>query len=92
MNTGIQDSISLGEALAMTFKDSDEGRLDAWANERHRIASDVVTMTDRLTRIATIKPRAAQHLRNVAVLLAGHMPLVRAALARKLAELDTRVN
>jgi 2-polyprenyl-6-methoxyphenol hydroxylase-like FAD-dependent oxidoreductase len=90
MNTGIQDSISLGEALAMTLKDSDEVRLDAWANERHRIASGVVRMTDRLTRMATMKSGVAQHLRNVAVALAGHMPPVRAALARKLAELDAR--
>ena len=88
MNTGIQDGISLGEALAMTLKDGDDDRLEAWATERHRIASDVVRMTDRLTRIATMKSRAGQHLRNVAVTLAGHMPPVRAALASKLAELD----
>lgn len=90
MNTGIQDGISLGEALAMTLKDGDDHRLDAWATERHRIASDVVRMTDRLTRMATMKSRAGQHLRNVAVALAGHMPPVRAALASKLAELDAR--
>lgn len=88
MNTGIQDGVSLGEALAMTLHDSDDARLDAWANDRHRVASDVVRMTDRLTRMATMKSKAGQQLRNVAVALAGHMPPVRAALARKLAELD----
>jgi len=88
MNTGIQDSVSLGEVLAMTLGDGDEARLEAWADERHRIASEVVTMTDRLTRMATLKSRAGQNLRNAAVALAGHIPPVRAALARKLAELD----
>ncbi len=90
MNTGIQDGISLGDALARTLADGDETRLQTWVSERHRIASDVVRMTDRLTRIATIKSRAGQHLRNVAVTLAGQVPSVRAALARTLAELDAR--
>lgn len=67
----------------------DESRLEAWANGRHRIASDVVRMTDRLTRIATMKSRAGQNLRNAAVALVGHIPPVRAALARKLAELKS---
>jgi 2-polyprenyl-6-methoxyphenol hydroxylase-like FAD-dependent oxidoreductase len=88
MNTGIQDGVSLGETLAMTLHDGDDARLDAWANDRHHIANDVVGMTDRLTRMATMKSRTGQHVRNVAVALAGHMPPARAALARKLAELD----
>lgn len=88
MNTGIQDGVSLGEALATTLKDGDEARLDAWAKERHRVASEVVKMTDRLTRVATIKSTFAQHFRNTAVALAGHIPQVRAAVAKKLAELD----
>lgn len=88
MNTGIQDGVSLGEALAATLKDGDETRLNAWAKERHRVASDVVKMTDRLTRVAVMKSGFGQHFRNAAVALAGHLPQVRAALARKLAELD----
>lgn len=88
MNTGIQDGVSLGDALARTLADGAETRLETWAAERHRIASDVVRMTDRLTRIATIKSRTGQHLRNAAVTLAGHVPAVRAALARTLAELE----
>ena len=31
MNTGIQDSISLAETLAITLQDGDEARLDTWA-------------------------------------------------------------
>ncbi|MGN6571578.1 MAG: FAD-dependent oxidoreductase [Pseudolabrys sp.] len=88
MNTGIQDGVSLGAALAAVLKDGDDARLDAWAEARHRVASEVVEMTDRLTRVAVMKSRVGQHLRNAAVSLAGHVPQVRAAVARKLAELD----
>ena len=43
MNTGIQDSVSLAEALTSTLRDGDEAQLDAWAAQRHKVASDVVT-------------------------------------------------
>jgi 2-polyprenyl-6-methoxyphenol hydroxylase-like FAD-dependent oxidoreductase len=56
MNTGIQDSISLAEALTSTLRDGDEARLDAWAAQRHKVATDVVTLTDRMTRLAK-RPR-----------------------------------
>ncbi len=90
MNTGIQDSVSLAETLAATLQDGDDTRLDAWAAKRHRIARDVVAMTDRMTRVATMKSPTAQTLRNIAVAFAGHLPPVRSALARTLAELDAR--
>jgi 2-polyprenyl-6-methoxyphenol hydroxylase-like FAD-dependent oxidoreductase len=90
MNTGIQDSVSLAEALTSTLRDGDEARLDAWAAQRHKVASDVVTLTDRMTRVATMKSPTGQALRNIAVAFAGHLPPVRAAVARTLAELDAR--
>ena len=90
MNTGIQDSISLAEALASTLHDGDETRLDAWAAQRHKVASEVVTLTDRMTRVATMKSPTGQTLRNFAVAFAGRLPPIRAAVARTLAELDAR--
>jgi 2-polyprenyl-6-methoxyphenol hydroxylase-like FAD-dependent oxidoreductase len=90
MNTGIQDSITLAEVLTNTLADGDESRLDAWAAQRHQVASDVVTLTDRMTRIATMKSPTGQALRNLAVAFAGHLSPVRAAVARTLAELDAR--
>jgi 2-polyprenyl-6-methoxyphenol hydroxylase-like FAD-dependent oxidoreductase len=88
MNTGIQDSVSLAEALTKTLNDGDEARLDAWATARHQVAADVVALTDRMTRIATMKSPTGQNFRNMAVAFAGHLPMVRAKLARTLAELD----
>jgi 2-polyprenyl-6-methoxyphenol hydroxylase-like FAD-dependent oxidoreductase len=90
MNTGLQDSVSLAETLGATLADGNDARLDAWAAQRHRIAARVVALTDRMTWMATMKSRAAQAVRNLAVASAGRLPPVRAALARTLAELDTR--
>ena len=90
MNTGIQDSVSLAEALTSTLRDGDEARLDAWAAQRHKVASDVVTLTDRMTRVATMKSPTGQTLRNIAVAFVGHLPPVRAAVAKTLAELNAR--
>jgi 2-polyprenyl-6-methoxyphenol hydroxylase-like FAD-dependent oxidoreductase len=52
------------------------------------ISADV-TLTDRLTRLATMKSGTGEALRNIAIELAGHLPPVRAALAKTLAELDS---
>jgi 2-polyprenyl-6-methoxyphenol hydroxylase-like FAD-dependent oxidoreductase len=90
MNIGIQDGISLAQVLPKTLEDGDEARLDAWAGERHRVAVDVIALTDRMTRLATMKSRTAQSLRNIAVTFAGYLPPVRTAVANTLAELNAR--
>ena len=55
VNTGIQDGISLAQVLADTLRDGNEERVDAWAEERHKVATEVVALTHRLTRLATMK-------------------------------------
>lgn len=90
MNTGIQDSVSLAEALAATLSDGDDKRLDVWAAARHQIASEVVTFTDRMTRMATLNSSLGKAARNAAIGLLGQFPGVRAQLASRLAELETR--
>lgn len=90
MNTGIQDAVSLAAALARTLEDGDERRLDTWAEERHRVAREVVSVTDRMTRMATMQGNAGKALRNAMLRLAGHLPPVRSAVAMRLAELHTR--
>ena len=90
MNTGIQDAISLAHALTETLRDGDGSRLDRWAETRHRIATHVVSFTDLMTRTATMKSPVGQSLRNAGIAFAGHVPPIRAAIARNLAELDAR--
>jgi 2-polyprenyl-6-methoxyphenol hydroxylase-like FAD-dependent oxidoreductase len=58
--------------------------------KRHEVAANVVALTDRMTRVATMRSPTGQALRNIAVAFAGHLPPVRAALARTLADLERR--
>ncbi len=88
MNTGIQDAVSLAGALARTLADGWDARLDEWAAERHRVAKDVVAFTDLMTRAATLRSPAARAIRNGVMTFAGRLPPVRAALARRIAELE----
>ncbi len=90
MNTGIQDAISLAAPLIRAVKDGDDGALDGWAARRREIAKSVITMTDRMTRAATLKSRPAELLRNAAISLVGHIPGAADKVARRLAELDNR--
>jgi 2-polyprenyl-6-methoxyphenol hydroxylase-like FAD-dependent oxidoreductase len=87
MNTGIQDSIALADALAQTLKDGNEKRIDEWAVDRHKIATSVVALTDRMTRVATLKSSVGKGIRNQLLSLIGRLPPVRAFLAKNLAEL-----
>jgi 2-polyprenyl-6-methoxyphenol hydroxylase-like FAD-dependent oxidoreductase len=90
MNTGIQDGVSLANVLSDPSEVDRDARLDAWASERHRVATDVVSMTDRMTRMATMKSGPGKVLRNAALGFVGHLPTVRAAIAKNLAELNVR--
>ena len=51
MNTGIQDAISLAEALAAVLAGRDRSTLDAWADGRREIAHSIVQLTDRMTKV-----------------------------------------
>jgi 2-polyprenyl-6-methoxyphenol hydroxylase-like FAD-dependent oxidoreductase len=63
--------------------------LDDYSAARRPIAREVVTMTDRLTRLATL-PRAARPTRNAAIGLAGRVPAARRALVWRLSGLVYR--
>ncbi|MCT7657536.1 FAD-dependent oxidoreductase [Mycobacterium deserti] len=89
MNLGIQDAVVLGEALAAVLAGAPETLLDDYSAARRPIAREVVEMTDRLTKLATL-PRAARPIRNAAISLAGRVPAVRRALAWRLSGLQHR--
>lgn len=90
MNTGIQDATSLAAALACTLENDGIGPLQKWAERRHRVAREVVTMTDRMTRMATVGSPLGRAARNAALSTIGAFPSVKRRLAKRLAELDYR--
>jgi 2-polyprenyl-6-methoxyphenol hydroxylase-like FAD-dependent oxidoreductase len=89
MNLGIQDGIALADALAGVLAGGPESLLDDYSATRRPMARDVVTMTDRLTRLATM-PRLARPIRNAAIGVAGRFPFVQRALAMRLSGLVYR--
>ena len=83
MNTGIQDAITLAAVLA---GGSD---LDRYETVRRPIAAGVVSLTDRMTRIATLRSRPLIAVRNTVLPIVGSVPVVRRGLAMNLSELST---
>jgi 2-polyprenyl-6-methoxyphenol hydroxylase-like FAD-dependent oxidoreductase len=89
MNLGIQDGVALGDTLAAVLAGAPDSVLDDYSAARRPIAQQVVEMTDRLTRLATL-PRALRPIRNAAISLAGRIPRVQRALAWRLSGLVYR--
>ena len=89
MNLGIQDAVALADALAGVLAGEPDSVLDDYSSTRRPIAQQVVEMTDRLTRLATL-PRGARPMRNAAISMAGRIPAVRRALAMRLSGLVYR--
>jgi 2-polyprenyl-6-methoxyphenol hydroxylase-like FAD-dependent oxidoreductase len=89
MNLGIQDGVALADALACVLAGEPDSVLDDYSEARRPIAQQVVEMTDRLTRLATL-PRTARPVRNAVIGLAGRIPAVRRALATQLSGLVYR--
>jgi 2-polyprenyl-6-methoxyphenol hydroxylase-like FAD-dependent oxidoreductase len=89
MNLGIQDAVALADALTAVLGGAADRALDDYAAARRPIAQQVITLTDRLTRLATL-PRAARPVRNAIMGVAGRVPAVRRALAWRLSGLVYR--
>jgi 2-polyprenyl-6-methoxyphenol hydroxylase-like FAD-dependent oxidoreductase len=89
MNLGVQDAVALGDALAAVLAGDPDSALDDYAAARRPIAQQVITLTDRMTRLATL-PRGARAIRNVALGVAGRIPATRKALAWRLSGLIYR--
>jgi 2-polyprenyl-6-methoxyphenol hydroxylase-like FAD-dependent oxidoreductase len=90
MNTGIQDAVALGHALAAVLGGADESRLDQYERTRRPVAERVVAFTDRLTRMATLRTRRARAVRNAAVVVIGRIPAFRRWLTTELSGLRNR--
>lgn len=90
MNLGIEDAVILGEHLSQVLDTgADEALLDEYAATRRRAARGVVTMTSRLTELATASARR-RPIRNRVMRMAGQLPAIRRALAWRLSGLNRR--
>ena len=88
MNTGIQDAADLGHTLSDVLINHRPGSLlDGYQQRRRPVARQVVNITDRATRIATLTNPAARIARNSAIRIIGHLPFARRRVALQLAEL-----
>jgi 2-polyprenyl-6-methoxyphenol hydroxylase-like FAD-dependent oxidoreductase len=86
MNTGIQDAVALAEALSSALTKKTDDSLVQYSNLRRPVAERVVTLADRLTRVATL-PRVARPVRNAILRMLDHSPRFRTKLALQLAGL-----
>jgi 2-polyprenyl-6-methoxyphenol hydroxylase-like FAD-dependent oxidoreductase len=86
MNTGIQDGMALAGFLVTALHTGDPVVLDQYTAERRPIAQAVISLADRLTRLATVSRRLTP-LRNLLVSLLGRSRRFRTNLALRLAGL-----
>ncbi|HSS24913.1 MAG TPA: FAD-dependent oxidoreductase [Mycobacterium sp.] len=89
MNLGITDAVSLADALSEVLHGGSDTALDAYSTAQRRRAGQVLKLTGRLTRIATL-PRPLRPIRNSGMRLAARVPAVRRQLALQLSGLSHR--
>jgi 2-polyprenyl-6-methoxyphenol hydroxylase-like FAD-dependent oxidoreductase len=89
MNLGIIDAISLAGALTEVVQGAPDTALVAYATVQRRYAEQVLKLTGRLTRMATL-PRPLRPIRNSATHLAARIPVLRRQLALQLSGLGRR--
>jgi 2-polyprenyl-6-methoxyphenol hydroxylase-like FAD-dependent oxidoreductase len=89
MNLGITDAISLSGALTEVLNGGSDSALDAYGTAQRQRAAQVLKLTGRLTRIATL-PRPLRPVRNSGMRLAAEVPAVRRQLALQLSGLGRR--
>ena len=88
MNTGIQDAMNLAWKLALVVhKKSPESLLDSYNEEREPVAKMVLSLTDRLTRLASLQGTLGQQLRDALVPMLTGIHLVEDRIAETMAEI-----
>jgi 2-polyprenyl-6-methoxyphenol hydroxylase-like FAD-dependent oxidoreductase len=85
MNLGINDAVTLGQALSEILQGRSPDLLDSYNAVQRRVAERVITATDLLTKVATM-PEHFRRIRNL--MLVAFSPLISRLLARRLSLLD----
>jgi 2-polyprenyl-6-methoxyphenol hydroxylase-like FAD-dependent oxidoreductase len=87
MNTGIQDAVNLAWKLALVIRQkSPDSLLDSYSEERGPVARMVLSLTDRLTRVATVQGTLGQQLRNTLIPILTGIHTVEDRIADTMAE------
>ncbi|HUR08447.1 MAG TPA: FAD-dependent oxidoreductase [Nonomuraea sp.] len=89
MNLGIDDAVTLGEALSRVLRGDSPDLLDGYATGQRPQAEKVVALAGTLTALATAAS-GKRLLRNLVLRLAGKIPAVRHRLAWQLSGLNRR--
>jgi 2-polyprenyl-6-methoxyphenol hydroxylase-like FAD-dependent oxidoreductase len=87
MNTGIADAYDLAQCIARASS-GDAAALDAYERRRMRAARQVLKLTDRITRVALLRPLPARALRNAAIRMLARIPRIRRALVGSVSGLN----
>lgn len=85
MNLGLRDAEALSRALADTLAGGSAAPLDTYAEARRAAAAEVLAMTDRLTRVATMTNPLKRWLRNRVIASIAALPAFRRLVANTLA-------
>jgi 2-polyprenyl-6-methoxyphenol hydroxylase-like FAD-dependent oxidoreductase len=89
MNAGILDAIMLADALVAALTQGQDAALDGYGARRRPIAEHIVSLADRLTRLATVRP-VLRPVRNLLLTGFAHVPSFRRCLAWQLSGLAYR--
>jgi 2-polyprenyl-6-methoxyphenol hydroxylase-like FAD-dependent oxidoreductase len=88
MNTGIQDACNLAWKLALVVQEkSPDSLLNSYSEEREPVAKMVLSLTDRLTRMATLQGAIGQQLRDALLPILTGIDLVEDRIAETVAEI-----
>ena len=89
MNLGIQDAVMLGGLLADVLSGArGEEALDDYELLRRPAAQRVIALTDRMTRMATLRGSVLRRMRNTVIRVLLRSPRRQGALARRIAQLN----
>lgn len=88
MNLGIRDAYYGAAAIDQALRTGDETALDAYASSRRQVASEVIAMTNKMSRMI-FAPAPVQPLRNLILRVVSHTPLAAKQSLRLSGLLDT---
>lgn len=88
MNTGMQDAVNLAWKLALVLRGlaTSPRLLDSYDPERRAVGAEVIALSGRLTRLATLKNPIARQIRNAVMPFVIGLAPVRGAIEGALTE------